>query len=109
MITTTVQLVKGDTWQRAWLITYRQGQPVDLTGATARLHVRTPQGALQLNASAYLSIAHPGRIDLLVPYADTDTLDPGTYAYDLEVTYPSGVRRTYEQARLIISEDYTRD
>ncbi len=36
----TVKLIRGDTWRRSWIIKDEVGQPIDLTGASARLQVR---------------------------------------------------------------------
>lgn len=109
----TTRLVRGDTWQRAWLIRHSDDSPVDLTGVAARLHVRDADGGLVMSASladGRLSIADPlaGRIDLIMPSAVTD-ISPGHYRYDIEVTHPGGVRSTYEQAALIVLADLARD
>jgi hypothetical protein len=107
-----VKLFRGDTWQRTWLIRDAAEVPIDLTGAGARLHVRDADGALVAEASTLdgrLAItAVEGRIDLLMPYTATQ-LSPGSFLFDLEVTHASGLRRTYEQAVLVILEDMARD
>lgn len=107
-----VKLFRGDTWQRAWIIADAAGNPVDLTGATVRLHVRDAAGAKVMEASTANGriTLHPaaGRIDLVMPKEATG-VPPGSYRFDLEVTFPSGVRQTYEQATLVVMEDMTRD
>lgn len=108
-----VKLFRGDTWQRAWVIKDAAGAPVDLTGAAARLHARDADGALAISAStsdARLSIDTPasGRIDMLVPASATG-VTPGSYRFDLEVAFPNGIVRTYEQASLVVLEDMSRD
>lgn len=107
-----VKLYRGDTWQRAWVIQDAAGQPVDLTGATARLHVRDAAGAKVMEASTIdgrLTIQPAaGRIDLVMPKEATG-IAPGSYRFDLEVTFSNGVRRTYEQETLVILEDMSRD
>lgn len=40
-----VKIYRGDTWQRAWVLTDASGAPLDLTGASARLHARDAAGA----------------------------------------------------------------
>lgn len=76
-----------------------------------RLQVRDSDGAVVMSASqsdGRIVIDGPaGRIDLIMPYAATEVA-PGTYRYDLEVTYPGGMRRTYEQQTLVVVEDVTR-
>lgn len=107
-----VKLYRGDTWQRAWEIRDSAGLPVGLTGATARLHVRDAAGVIQMQASTTdgrLTLQPTeGRIDLVMP-KEVTAIPPANYRFDLEVTYPTGVRKTYEQATLVILEDITHD
>lgn len=107
-----IKIYRGDTWQRAWVIKDSAGNPVDLTGATARLHVRDAAGAKVMEASTAdgrLTLQPAaGRIDLVMPAAVTEVA-PANYRFDIEVTYPSGVRTTYEQATLVVLEDMSRD
>lgn len=107
-----VKIFRGDTWQRSWVIQDAAGNPVDLTGASARLHVRNAAGVKVMEASTVdgrltLQPAQ-GRIDMVMPKEATG-VTPGVYRFDIEVTYPNGVRFTYEQATLIVMEDMSRD
>lgn len=106
------RIYRGDSWERSWVIKTAAGTPIDLTGASARLQVRTTGGALVLavtSSDAALTITPlSGRIDLAVPYADTEGLAAGSYRFDLEVTYADGRRRTYEANTLTILEDVSR-
>jgi hypothetical protein len=108
----SVKLYRGDTWTRAWEIKDAAGNPIDLTGASARLQVRDATGAVVISASTIdgrLTLTPAsGRIDMLVPYSAT-VIAPGSYRFDIEVTHASGIRRTYEQDTLIVLEDVTRD
>jgi hypothetical protein len=107
-----VKLYRGDTWTRAWELRDAAGNPIDLTGASARLHVRDAAGAVVIAASTTdgrLTITPAsGRIDMLVPYSATG-IAPGSYRFDLEVTHASGLRRTYEQVTLVVLEDVAHD
>ena len=99
-----VQLYRGDTWARVWAPKTPSGASIDLAGATARLHLRDKAGGLVLEANpanGRLVIA-AGTITLA--YADME-LPLGTYRFDLEVTYASGRRRTYEVNVLLLLED----
>lgn len=108
----TVKVFRGDTWQRAWVIAHEDGSVVDLTGVTARLHVRNAVGNLVASASTAdgrLTIQPTeGRIDLLMP-ANAMVLTPGNYRFDIEVSFPSGIVRTYEQSALVVLEDMSHD
>jgi hypothetical protein len=107
-----VKLYRGDTWTRAWELKDAAGNPIDLTGASARVQVRDAAGAVVISASTAdgrLTLTPAsGRIDMLVPYSATG-LAPGSYRFDLEVTHASGLRRTYEQETLVVLEDVSRD
>lgn len=107
-----VKLYRGDTWSRAWLIEDATGAPIDLGGASARLHVRDAQGGLAMSASTVdgrMTIQPAaGRVDLVMPKEATG-ITPGSYRFDMELTYPDGARQTYEQATLVVLEDQTRD
>ncbi|WP_367154656.1 hypothetical protein [Methylomonas sp. HYX-M1] len=107
-----VRLLRGDTWQRAWIIRYADESPVDLTGAAARLQVRGADDVVAMQASTadgrLATQPLDGRIDLVMPAAVTE-IAVGNYWFDLEVTYPDGVRITYEHSPLIIIQDIARD
>lgn len=102
---------RGDTWLRSWLLK-AGGVPLDLSGATARLHLRDEAGALVVaatTADGRLTVTPlSGRIDLLVPAA-TMVITPGRYRFDLEVTFNDGRRQTVEQTTLVVLEDMSRD
>ncbi len=107
-----VQIFRGDTWMRRWELRTAGGTPTDITGATARLQVRDDSDSVVLSASTsdgrITVYGTQGRIDMVVPYAATESLAPGEYMYDLEVTFSYGTRRTIEQAVLAVAKDVTR-
>lgn len=107
------RIYRGDTWERTWSIKDADDNPVDLTGATARLYLRASGGELIRDYSSpsdAITITElEGRVYLAAPYADTESLAPGKYKFDLEVTKASGVRRTYEANTLEILSDITHD
>jgi len=107
-----VKLVSGDCWRRTWRLQQSNGAPVDLTGASARLHVRNSAGAKVAEASTAdgrITIT-PGQglIEMTVPAAATG-LSPGNYRYALEITYANGCVETVETNTLVVLEDVTRD
>lgn len=106
MATFTVK--RGDTWRQTF--TWRQGSetgdPVDLTGCTARLQVRDRTGDLILDATDDLTInGATGTIsvDVLIP----STVLPGKYIFDVEVTYTDGFVQSTETQTLKIEGDIT--
>jgi hypothetical protein len=46
-----VKLYRGDTWKRAWELRDAANNPIDLTGASARLQVRDQAGNVVVSAS----------------------------------------------------------
>ena len=112
---TAIKHYRGDTWLRSWVIQDATGAPVDLAGASARLHVRPQEGTdtaddliLAATVGGGLTItAGAGRVDLRVESADMAGLDLATYRFDLEVTFADGIVRTIEQNRIMIVEDIT--
>ena len=104
------QIYRGDTWLRSWIIKDSTGVPVDLTGASARMHVRnTDDLTLSVSVGTGLTItADAGRVDLRVDAVDTAKFALTTYRFDLEITFADGIVRTIEQGRLIVVEDVTR-
>ena len=107
-----VRIYRGDTWHRSWLLKQPGGDPVNLSGAVARLHARNADGVLAIQASTAdgrITITPvEGRIDMSVPYAAT-AVAPGSYRYDLELTHADGTRQTIEQSTLLVLEDMSRD
>lgn len=79
-----VRLVAGDCWHRAWRLQQSGGAPVDLTGASARLHVRDAEGAKVAEASTadgrIVITPAQGRIEMTIPAAATP-LPVGSYRY----------------------------
>lgn len=70
----TITIMSGDTWKRAWILKSNNA-PIDLTGASARLHVRNQESdELVVSASTEtkeLTITpEDGRIDLRVDGSD---------------------------------------
>lgn len=109
----SVKIFRGDTWTRAWTIRDAENNVIDLTGATARLHIRDENDNLIYAATmdnGSISIDAPnGTIYLTVDASITRNMNPGTYYFDIEVTYPNGTVKTYEQEKLKVMKDITHD
>lgn len=109
----TFRAYQGQTWEEAITINNPDGTPVDLTGYTARMHVRgevsdaTP--ILELDAdNGRLLVSDPteGTLALLVDAEDMAELplffDVQVWVYDIEIVRtspaPDYVRRVMEGA-----------
>lgn len=108
----SVKVFRGDTWKRAWVLKDDGDNPVDLSGVSARLHVRDQAGAKVAEASTADGrlVVQPaqGRVDMTVPAAAM-ALAPGAYRFDLEITTAGGDVHTLEQSTLVVLEDMSRD
>ena len=107
-----VQIYRGDTWIRVWTIAV-DGVALNLTGASAALHVRSrAEDALTVFEA---TTAVDGGLTITEPTAgiiglrkSTATLPVGRYIFDLEITLADGTIQTYEQNYLIVRQDVTR-
>lgn len=95
----SVTLFRGDTFTRAWTF------PLDLTGATAKLDVRSASDGLVHAASTdngqiTITIVSPtsSTVALRIDAEYTATWAVGVYEFDLEITYATGIVKTYGAA-----------
>ena len=86
-----IEARQGDTWTRVftWSV---DGSPVDLTGRTARMEVRTKPSATTatLNATPYITLGgNAGTVTVSIPASVLAAIEPRTgskfYVYDLEI------------------------
>ena len=109
----TAKLIRGDTWRRSWIIKDETGQPIDLTGASARLQVRDKRDEVLAYArmdNGMITIDPlQGRIDMVVPASITKDFPIASHRFDLELTFADGTVRTIEQSTLQVIEDVTHD
>lgn len=92
------------------------GTATDLTDWSAEMKVKknfTGESVLDLDSSGSgeISLNHGGVngvIRILVESSITVDLEPGQYRYDLHVTDPNGVRRSYLQGRFYVEDQVTR-
>jgi hypothetical protein len=106
-----IKVKRGDTWIQnfKWAI---DGEVLPLTNTTARLELRqknVPTPFLSLSQGAGLTInGAAGEIDLRVEASVMNTLAPGNYYSDLEVTFLDGTVRSTDTFVVEIVEDITR-
>lgn len=68
------------------------GTEEDLTGWTAKAHVRSrPGGSLILNLNPTITAPATGVVSISIPRATTTVLRPGKYYWDLWLKTPGGV------------------
>jgi len=88
--------------------------PVNLTGYTAELQVRSlpssPDSVLTLNTSnSGITITNlTGEIAVHATATQTRNIDEGTYYYDIEITSVSGIVTRLAQGQVVVSPEVTR-
>jgi len=107
-------LPQGQTWDTTF-IWEADGTPVDLSGYTARMMLRTtaeaPSPTVSLSTvGSTISVTTAGQIILNYSAASSSAITAGTYLYDLEVEEPapSNKVRRLVQGRAVVSREITR-
>jgi hypothetical protein len=111
--TTNLIIDQGATWEITFTYKNTNGTPINLTGYSAALQLRTSYDA----ASASLSLTSPssgivmggalGTIAITASATQTSSLVAGEYVYDLEITTGSTVIRLV-QGRITVTPQVTR-
>lgn len=100
-----------------WFITFTYkdstGTPINLTGFTANLQLRTsydaPTAALSLTSIAGITItALSGQIAVHATATQTGAITAGDYVYDLEITSSTGIITRIIQGRATVTPQVTR-
>jgi len=89
---------QGATWTLTIVYNNPDGTPIDLTGYTGRMQLRTKfdsTAALTLSTSnGGMTITGPtGTINLLATATQTESINPAIYVYDLELTSGTNIQR----------------
>lgn len=105
-------IVRGDYFSEQFTLSI-DGESIDLTGATARIQLRTTSNAL---IAEYELLTNDFDITGLridesvlswtINDSDTAEFNPGTYKYDLEITL-GGKTRTYIKGVFNVERDVT--
>lgn len=109
-----LRLKRGDTWSTTWTWAQSTGDPVDLTGCTARLQVRDRR-TKELLASASTTTGEltitpaTGVVSCTIDPDVTKDFPIKTCAVDLELTYSDGTVQSTDTVYLVVVEDVTHD
>lgn len=111
-VTYNTTIDQGADWYINFTYQSPAGVPVNLTGATAALQVRTSPLAkttvLSLTSGSGITItANTGLIACRATAAQTTTIVNGKYAYDLEITQ-TGIVTRLVQGTIEVSPQVTR-
>lgn len=105
---------QGATFSRTLTWTDPAKNPRNLTGYTARMHVRTTADAtttlIELTtANSRISLGGTaGTITLTISATDTAALTPGKYVYDLELVSGGGVVDRLIEGNFVVKAEVTR-
>ena len=103
-----LHFVRNDRWSLVVQMLQPDKTPVNLTGATAIMTVRTKAGQMVLRATTengHITITPTeGRIDITIPIAATD-IEPNIYDWMLRVKLPNDNWQTITSGELKVFED----
>jgi hypothetical protein len=104
-----VQLWRNDTWAQTFAITAND-VAVDLSGSTILIQVRTKPTStdvvLSLVTGTSITIGGVGKNEITLN--KIVNIAAGSYVYDMNVTFPSGLVKTYIWGTFLVQEDITR-
>lgn len=104
---TTFTIKRGDPWNQSfeWRQGSETGDPVNLTGATASLHLRDRDDVLVLDVSPYLTVdGEAGTVSVALPKAESRLLPVKKLYFDIELSIDAP---STETMILNVTEDKT--
>jgi hypothetical protein len=104
-----LQVVRGDTLTVVSTMTTDGSTPIDITGRTYAMQIRTSPDATAISASFTMNVSDPtnGVVTATLPATATAALTPQNYTYDLEETF-NGVVSTILSGVVKVIADTTR-
>jgi hypothetical protein len=105
-----VQIWRNDTWSQVFTITSNT-VAVNLTGCTIVIQVRKTASASDIDLSlttADSSIVIGGASSNQITLKKIANIAAGNYFYDMNVTFPSGIVKTYIWGSFFVQEDITK-
>jgi hypothetical protein len=105
-----VQIWRNDTWSQVFTI-IADTVPVNLTGSTITIQVRKTASASTIDltlSTADSTITIGGASFNQITLNKKVTIAAGSYLYDMNVSFPSGVVKTYVWGAFFVQEDITK-
>ena len=104
-----VQIWRNDTWAQTFAVTSND-VAVDLSGSTILIQVRTKPTSsdvvLSLTTGTSITIGGVGYNEITLN--KVVDIAAGNYVYDMNVTFPSGLVKTYIYGSFLVQEDISR-
>lgn len=105
-----IQLWRNDSWVQTFAIT-ADNVAVNLTGSTITIQVRKTANATAVHLSLSTGgngITIAGASNNQIVLNKVVNIAAGNYLYDMNVTFPSGVVKTYVWGTFLVQEDITK-
>jgi hypothetical protein len=105
-----IQLWRNDSWVQTFAIT-ADNVAVNLTGSTITIQVRKTANASAVDLSLSTGgngITIAGASNNQIVLNKVVNIAAGNYLYDMNVTFPSGVVKTYVWGTFLVQEDITK-
>jgi hypothetical protein len=105
-----VQIWRNDTWSQVFTIS-ANSVAVNLTGCTIIIQVRKTASSSDVVlslSSADTSIVIGGVSSNQITLKKVVNIAAGSYVYDMNVTFPSGLVKTYVWGTFFVQEDITK-
>jgi hypothetical protein len=105
-----IQLWRSDSWVQTFAIT-ADNVAVNLTGSTITIQVRKTASATAVDLSLSTGgngITIAGASNNQIVLNKVVNIAAGNYLYDMNVTFPSGVVKTYVWGTFLVQEDITK-
>lgn len=99
---------QGDTFSRQFSFLNSDDEPLDLSASTFKLTVRDNSGTTILEwVNSDFSIISTGVYSIGKTATQMQSVEPGVYSYDLQVTNSSSESRTWLYGQFIIEQQST--
>ena len=106
---------QGATFSRSLFWTDRAKTPINITGYTARMHVRSTVTSANTittltTENGRISLPNPttGEVKLTISATDTAAITAGKYVYDLELVSPANVVTRLVEGNFVVKAEVTR-
>jgi hypothetical protein len=110
-----LKIDQGASLELSFLFADENNVPINLTGYTARMQLRTsytaPTHALELTTENNRILLTPleGKMTLSLPASVTTTIIPQRYVYDVELVSPTGFVTRAIEGDAIVTPEVTRN
>ena len=99
----------GSTFSAVITVRGSDGNPLNLTGFTVASQIRKSYGSLNAYSfNASLFDAATGKVRIVLPANISETIKPGRYLYDIEVTSPINEKLRVIEGIVIITPEITK-